>query len=30
MNNGKTESTAILMSEYYESKGKKKENFEYK
>ena len=30
MNNCKTESAAILMSEYYESRGKKKETIEYK
>jgi len=30
MNNCKTEAAAILMSEYYESKGKKKETIEYK
>ena len=30
MNYCKTESAAILMSEYYESKGKKKETIEYK
>ena len=30
MNNGKTESAMILMSEYYKFKGKKKESFEYK
>ena len=30
MNNCKTEAAALLMSEYYESKGKKKETIEYK
>ena len=30
MNNCKTEAAAILMSEYYESRGKKKETIEYK
>ena len=30
MNNCKTETAALLMSEYYESKGKKKETIEYK
>ena len=30
MNNCKTETAALLMSEYYESRGKKKETIEYK